>query len=219
MNIAKFIEKYNLSDNVIFETTHWSWILNNNQSTIGSSFLVLKRDCTSFNETLIDEMNDFKFISSLIEKVFAKAFNIKKVQFLKLMMIDQQLHYHIVPRHEEPINIFNFEWKDNDWPGLPNLETLNYDSTITNKILEYLKASINKDILIIGYTTGVYDLFHIGHLNVLKNAKSNCDFLIVGVSSDELVMKYKKKKPVIPFNERFKIVLIGKEPLIGFKSK
>ena len=57
----------------------------------------------------------------------------------------------------------------------------------------------------IGYTTGVFDLFHIGHLNLLKHAKENCDFLIVGVTVDELVA-YKHKKAVIPFEERKAIV-------------
>jgi glycerol-3-phosphate cytidylyltransferase len=59
--------------------------------------------------------------------------------------------------------------------------------------------------LIVGYTTGVFDLFHIGHLNLLKNAKGLCDRLIVGVSTDELVA-YKHKSPVIPFQERLEIV-------------
>lgn len=59
--------------------------------------------------------------------------------------------------------------------------------------------------MIVGYTTGVYDLFHIGHLNLLKNAKGLCDKLIVGVSSDELVA-YKNKKAVIPHLERMEIV-------------
>ncbi len=59
---------------------------------------------------------------------------------------------------------------------------------------------------IIGYTTGVYDMFHIGHLNILKRAKEQCDFLIVGVSTDELVQKEKNKCPVIPFEERCQIV-------------
>jgi glycerol-3-phosphate cytidylyltransferase len=59
---------------------------------------------------------------------------------------------------------------------------------------------------IIGYTTGVFDLFHIGHLNILKRAKEQCDYLIVGVSTDELVQSYKNKVPVIPFKERLAIV-------------
>ncbi len=59
--------------------------------------------------------------------------------------------------------------------------------------------------MVIGYTTGVYDLFHIGHLNLLKNAKGMCDKLIVGVTVDELVA-YKGKKAMIPFEDRIEIV-------------
>ena len=59
--------------------------------------------------------------------------------------------------------------------------------------------------MVIGYTTGVYDLFHIGHLNLLRNARGLCDRLIVGVTSDELVA-YKGKRSVIPFEERIQIV-------------
>lgn len=57
----------------------------------------------------------------------------------------------------------------------------------------------------VGYTTGVYDLFHIGHLNLLKNAKGMCDKLVVGVTVDELVA-YKGKQAMIPFEDRIEIV-------------
>ena len=60
--------------------------------------------------------------------------------------------------------------------------------------------------LVIGYTTGVYDMFHIGHLNILKRAKEQCDYLIVGVSTDELVQKEKNNTPIISYSERAAIV-------------
>ncbi len=58
----------------------------------------------------------------------------------------------------------------------------------------------------IGYTTGVFDLFHIGHLNILRKSKEKCDFLIVGVSTDELTRELKGKYPVIPFSQRMEII-------------
>ena len=60
--------------------------------------------------------------------------------------------------------------------------------------------------MIKGFTTGVYDMFHVGHLRLLKNAKDHCDFLTVGVSSDELVLSYKNKSPIISLNDRMEIV-------------
>ena len=60
--------------------------------------------------------------------------------------------------------------------------------------------------MIIGYTTGVYDMFHIGHLNIIRRAKEQCDFLIVGVSTDELVQREKNKTPIIPYADRAQIV-------------
>lgn len=58
----------------------------------------------------------------------------------------------------------------------------------------------------VGYAAGAFDLFHVGHLNILKHAKSECDFLIAGVVSDELLLERKNSAPIVPLNERMEIV-------------
>ena len=58
----------------------------------------------------------------------------------------------------------------------------------------------------VGYVQGSFDMFHIGHLNLIKNAKSICDYLIVGVNSDELMKSFKHKTPIIPEDERLEII-------------
>lgn len=59
----------------------------------------------------------------------------------------------------------------------------------------------------VGYTTGVYDMFHIGHLNIIKKAKEQCDYLIVGVTTDQLCFERKNKFPII--NESDRMAIIG----------
>lgn len=58
----------------------------------------------------------------------------------------------------------------------------------------------------IGYCPGSFDMFHMGHLNLLRNSKSRCEYLIAGVVTDEVYMNYKLRPPVIPFEERLEIV-------------
>ena len=58
----------------------------------------------------------------------------------------------------------------------------------------------------VGYTTGVFDMFHMGHLNILRRAKEQCEYLIVGVTTDELCVSRKNKMPIIPETDRVAIV-------------
>ncbi len=60
--------------------------------------------------------------------------------------------------------------------------------------------------MIIGYTSGVFDILHVGHINILRNARGMCDRLVVGVTTDELLRTYKNRESVIPFEERIELV-------------
>lgn len=60
--------------------------------------------------------------------------------------------------------------------------------------------------MIVGYSTGVFDMFHVGHLRVLERARRKCDELVVGVATDELAAQVKGKLPIVPFEERREIV-------------
>lgn len=76
------------------------------------------------------------------------------------------------------------------------MDNIDLVSLPTNEILKPVKKYKT------GYTAEIYNLFHIGRLNILKRAKEQCEFLIVGVNTDELVVEYKNKKPVIPSSKR-----------------
>ena len=79
-------------------------------------------------------------------------------------------------------------------------------STVLREMLNKNVPGGGKNDTLVGYTTGVDDMFHIGHLNILRRAKERCDYLIVGVSTDENVQSYKHKTPVVPFEERAAII-------------
>ena len=86
---------------------------------------------------------------------------------------------------------------------LDEMRVLNYGIYIKGK--KYPLPKIKKQYHI-GYVAGAFDMFHIGHLNLLRRAKESCDYLIAGVISDERLYELKRKKPVIPCNERMQVV-------------
>lgn len=77
--------------------------------------------------------------------------------------------------------------------------------------MEIQKITDIKKAYKVGYVPGVYDLFHVGHLNLIERCKARCEYLIVGVLTDELVEFYKNKRPYIPYEERARIVAALKD--------
>lgn len=204
--LKDFQKKFKIKELTVLEFKYWLLSIRPQQPTIGSMVISLKRSSDNLKSLLSEEAQELSIVFSNTEILLKEAFGFDKINYLCLMMVDRQVHFHVIPRYSLPVQMFGKSFVDNTWPGPPDLSISISNDAELNKIHNHLVENLEKKHQIIGYTTGVFDLFHIGHLNIIKNAKSKCDFLIVGVTTDELSENVKKKKPVIPYAERFEII-------------
>jgi len=212
MTIGKILEKFGFPGTKIKEYKYWYLLLRPKQVTLGALVLISKEDVTKFSEISSASFQEYSGIIPEIEKNLSQVFQYDKINYLMLMMVDPQVHQHIIPRYSQPIQFQGKEFQDFDWPNMPTLNKVNeMESGEFLKLRDVLVekfsgiSQISKRYKRV-YTTGCFDLFHTGHLNILKKSKEICDYLLVGVSTDELMEKEKDKRPVFSFAERVEIV-------------
>jgi glycerol-3-phosphate cytidylyltransferase len=204
--MENFKIKFNINKLKVLEFTHWVVSVRPEQPTLGSLIISLKRECSALGEMTYEETQELSLVFSKTEKLLKKVFSYDKINYLALMMVDNQVHFHVIPRYEYPLVFEGESFEDSAWPKPIDVFKVITEEGIEMKVLEALKKEVQNYKLIVGYTTGVYDMFHIGHLNILKRAKAECDYLIVGVTTDELSQSRKGKLPIIPLVERMQIV-------------
>ncbi len=138
--IIEFRNKFKIEELKIYETDYWVWSLRPHQATLGAGILSLKRQCATFGELDPQEFYDLNNMIKVIETSLKQLFNYDIMNYLMLMMVDKQVHYHVVPRYENAVEIFNNTWRDNSWPGLPDLagDALDEDKLIN--ISTYIKS-------------------------------------------------------------------------------
>ncbi|MFC3187376.1 adenylyltransferase/cytidyltransferase family protein [Shewanella intestini] len=196
---------------------HWHLLLRPDQPTLGSMVLVCKESVHHYSKISTAAAEEQKQIISDVESVLKYRFDCNKVNYLMLMMVDPAVHFHIVPRYEFPVEFCDQEYLDSNWPKPPSLSNeLKLPNIYREELLKTLKSDFSNvaEVTIADtkkpyrkmYTSGCFDIFHQGHLNILKKTKELCDYLIVGVSTDELIIKSKGRPPIIPFDERISIL-------------
>jgi glycerol-3-phosphate cytidylyltransferase len=212
MEAHSTLRAFGYPQNVLKVYEDWVLLLRPEQTTIGSMVLVNKSRVLNYHEVSNDGYSELLQIVREVELTLKDMFDYDKLNYLMLMMKDPHVHYHIIPRYSRPVMFNNTEYIDCSWNQAPVLDEFNNcDEESFNMLLEVLRTKFetikpNGKKYKVAYTTGVYDLFHSGHLNIIKKTKAIAEKLIVGVSTDELVKKEKNKTPFIPFHERIEIV-------------
>ena len=214
------LKKFGYPESLVKTYQYWHVLLRPAQPTLGSLVLICKESVTKYSEISVAAMTEKHRIVADIETVLSKRFDYSKINHLMLMMVDPAVHFHVIPRCEHPVEFCDKNFEDKFWPSVPDLshdlmlgdiyqhellKTLRNDFTsLDEPRAEYLSES--KKTYHRMYTSGCFDIFHQGHLNVLRRTKELCDYLIVGVSTDDVIIQSKGRPPLIPFEERITIV-------------
>ena len=123
--MKEFNKKFRVQELLIAQAGAWNISLRPQQPTIGSLILSLSRKCAAFSELTEQEAIDLGKAFKLIEGMLKNTFNPQKINYLALMMVDNQVHYHVLPRYKGPVSVDDQEYHDKCWPVAHDLKPLN----------------------------------------------------------------------------------------------
>ena len=138
----EFKSKFKTDEFLIYDSKYWVWSLRPVQATIGAGVLSLKRECPVLSELNQEEFSDLNDIIKVIEITLKKTFNYDIMNYLMLMMVDKQVHYHVIPRYERTIDFAGTSWMDSGWPGVPNLAGNELDMHELHEIQNAIKEDL-----------------------------------------------------------------------------
>lgn len=138
-----FIEKFQLRKLLIKQIGNWNISVRPQQPTIGSLILSLNRRCESLSQLNTEEGEQISLAFVEIEKMLKNAFAPSLINYLALMLVDHQVHFHVIPRYSNEVVFKNVKYSDKDWPHIHSLKALDIDENTLVDILEYLKLNTN----------------------------------------------------------------------------
>ncbi len=122
MGNLDFMSKFKPETRCIKEFEYWIVCIRGKQATLGDAVIILKREIPSVADMLPEEAAEFPKVIKWYEEICTKKFGAKKFNYFIMMMKDHFVHYHAFPRYDKDVNLFDIEWKDNDWPGPINFK-------------------------------------------------------------------------------------------------
>ena len=135
------MKKFGAPATLIRDYDHWAVLLRTGQVTIGSLVLICKEPAAAFSLISGAAFAELQLISGHIEEVLSRTFTYDKINYLMLMMVDPDLHFHVIPRYEAVRTFSGQAFMDHGWPGPPDLTHINVTGEErNNQILTALKA-------------------------------------------------------------------------------
>ena len=134
------MKKFGAPGTLIKDYDHWVVLLRPVQVTLGSLVLICKEPTTAFSMISRAAFAEMQSITGHIEGVLSRTFHYDKINYLMLMMVDPDVHFHVIPRYREARTFSDQEFMDHGWPSPPDLTNINVTGTErNNQILTALK--------------------------------------------------------------------------------
>lgn len=123
--LQETLDKFGHPANTVKEYDHWIVLARQNQVTLGSLVLICKDDATAFSKISPEAFAQLPQVIGDIETVLAQLFAYDKINYLMLMMVDPDVHFHVIPRYSRDVRFADFDFKDSGWSGEPAMKIVN----------------------------------------------------------------------------------------------
>ena len=136
------MRKFGAPQTIIRSYQYWSVMLRPAQATLGALVLAAHEPAEAFSQLSPESFAELHSITGQIESALTKAFQYDKINYLMLMMVDPDVHFHVIPRYAQPRQFADREFIDAGWPAMPNLGQINKtDAAINQRIMNYIQSS------------------------------------------------------------------------------
>lgn len=135
------MRKFGAPQTIIRSFQYWSVLLRPAQATLGALVLAAHEPVQAFSQLSPASFAELQSVTGQIESALAKAFHYDKINYLMLMMVDPDVHFHVIPRYAQPKAFAGMEFIDAGWPAMPNLGQINTTNAAINQhIMNHLQS-------------------------------------------------------------------------------
>lgn len=136
------MKKFGYPESCVKEFQQWVVLLRPQQVTLGALILICREEATAFSQISAGAFGELSGIIREIETNISRTFAYNKINYLMLMMVDPEVHFHVIPRYEAPQTFCQQQFRDQGWPGPPDLKNSNVISEeVRHELLAHLKKT------------------------------------------------------------------------------